>query len=404
MNLLEDVGGRICGTDYLFCHALEPIPPWGSSGRNPQPTGAGSKATYGLGGLSIVICGTGCKLHARICRRQGQTAGGIGGLERRSTELRHSVVPLRQILRKPACRFRPSSAGRDSGIRRACTIRRAIPSSRMQPEVTFGIPDALTTATPAEFNQFEMNHQIKIRESPRFEDPYNQSFQREQTVAPIPSQRHAVFVSDFDGTLARPNFYQLVREHLVPRGTPDYWRDYREGTMTHFDALDAFFASARGGEAALLDMIDRMEVPADLAEHVERFRDLGWEIVIVSAGCSWYIEQLLGRAGVQMPIFANPGRIVDGRLIMERPADSAHSCRETGIDKAAVVRSFQQETQTVAFAGDGFPDLEAARLVPAHHRFVRDDLAAACREEGLAFRPFEQWTEVTAALSQESVL
>ena len=26
MNLLEDVGGRVCGTDYLFCHALDPIP------------------------------------------------------------------------------------------------------------------------------------------------------------------------------------------------------------------------------------------------------------------------------------------------------------------------------------------------------------------------------------------
>jgi hypothetical protein len=26
MNLLEDAGGRICGTDYLFCHALERIP------------------------------------------------------------------------------------------------------------------------------------------------------------------------------------------------------------------------------------------------------------------------------------------------------------------------------------------------------------------------------------------
>lgn len=173
--------------------------------------------------------------------------------------------------------------------------------------------------------------------------------------------------------------------------------------MTHFDALDAFFAAAQGGHPALLDMIDRMEVPADLAEHVERLRELGWEIVIVSAGCSWYIQELLGRAGVQMPVFANPGRVVDGRLIMERPADSAHSCRETGIDKAAVVRTFQQETHTVAFAGDGFPDFEAARLVAAHHRFARDDLAAACREEGLDFRPFEQWTEVTAALSQENV-
>jgi len=26
MNLLEDVGGRVCGTEYLFCHALDAIP------------------------------------------------------------------------------------------------------------------------------------------------------------------------------------------------------------------------------------------------------------------------------------------------------------------------------------------------------------------------------------------
>jgi hypothetical protein len=26
MNLLEDCGGRICGTEYLFCHALDEIP------------------------------------------------------------------------------------------------------------------------------------------------------------------------------------------------------------------------------------------------------------------------------------------------------------------------------------------------------------------------------------------
>ena len=26
MNLLENAGGRVCGTEYLFCHALDPIP------------------------------------------------------------------------------------------------------------------------------------------------------------------------------------------------------------------------------------------------------------------------------------------------------------------------------------------------------------------------------------------
>jgi hypothetical protein len=26
MNLLEDAGGRVCGADYMFCHALDAIP------------------------------------------------------------------------------------------------------------------------------------------------------------------------------------------------------------------------------------------------------------------------------------------------------------------------------------------------------------------------------------------
>lgn len=212
---------------------------------------------------------------------------------------------------------------------------------------------------------------------------------------------HAVLVSDFDGTVARPDFYQLVRQHLVPRGTPNYWDEYRAGRMTHFDALKAFFAAAEGGETALHGMIDMMQTPVDLSDHVGRLRDAGWEIVIVSAGCSWYIEKLLARAGVQLPVFANPGRIHDGRLIMERPADAAYSCWETGVDKAAVVRIFQRETDTVAFAGDGFPDFDAACLVPEKYRFARSDLAAACRKKSVPFRPFEQWTEVTGALFQD---
>lgn len=235
------------------------------------------------------------------------------------------------------------------------------------------------------------------------EDPDDVTFQRERTVPHPPAPRRAVFVSDFDGTIARPDFYQLVRKHLVPQGTPDYWNEYRAGAMTHFDALKAFFAAAEGGESALLDMVDMMETPEDLSDHVDQLRRLDWEIVIVSAGCSWYVQELMARAGVQLPVFANPGRIIDGRLIMERPADPAHSCWQTGIDKAAVVRVFQQETQTVAFAGDGFPDFDAARLVPAKYRFARSDLASACRKESVPFRPFERWTEVTAALSQERV-
>ena len=214
----------------------------------------------------------------------------------------------------------------------------------------------------------------------------------------VSTRGRAVLVSDFDGTLVRPDFYQLVREHLVPPGTPDYWREYRAGAMTHFDALKAFFAAAEGGEPALHGILDMMILPDDLSDYVDRLQAVGWEVVIVSAGCSWYIEVLLARSEVQLPVFANPGRLDNGRLIMERPADPAYSCWETGIDKTAVVRAFQQKAPNVAFAGDGYTDFEAACLVRAKYRFARADLAAACRKDGVSFHPFERWTEVAAAL------
>ena len=88
---------------------------------------------------------------------------------------------------------------------------------------------------------------------------------------------------------------------------------------------------------------------------------------------------------------------------MEYPAESAFVCRQTGIDKAAVVRTLLEQGREVAFAGDGFPDIEAARLVAPGRRFARADLAAVCQEEGLPFRRFEAWTEVAAALIEDAI-
>jgi 2,3-diketo-5-methylthio-1-phosphopentane phosphatase len=201
-------------------------------------------------------------------------------------------------------------------------------------------------------------------------------------------------VSDFDGTLARPDFYQLVRRRLVPAGIADYWQKYRSGLITHFDALNCYFDAAHGGERDWRDITRSMQLPDDLPARLKQLRDAGWETVVVSAGCTWYIDILLERARVQIPVLANPGRLVDGHLVMERPVDSPFYSRETGIDKAAFVTHLRQAGQTVAFAGDGFTDLAPSRLVDAGLRFARSDLAAACREQKLDFQPFDGWTEV----------
>lgn len=210
-----------------------------------------------------------------------------------------------------------------------------------------------------------------------------------------------VLVSDFDGTMTRRDFYQVFRERYLPDDAPDFWTQYRAGQLTHFEALRDIFASASPGEAALLSITDEMGLDPALGESLERLRSAGWEVVVVSAGCEWYIRHLLKRANVHVECHANRGRVENGRLIMELPTGSPYFSSETGIDKAGAVRRVIERGLTAAFAGDGYPDLEAALLVPEDLRFARGDLASALRSRMASFRDFDRWADVAEAISNE---
>jgi 2,3-diketo-5-methylthio-1-phosphopentane phosphatase len=206
-------------------------------------------------------------------------------------------------------------------------------------------------------------------------------------------------VSDFDGTMTRRDFYRLVVESLLPPDTPDYWGQYRAGAITHFECLRRYFAEIRASESEVLAVVARMELDPELPRAVAQLREAGWDVVVTSAGCDWYIRRLLGEAGVDIEVHANPGRFVEGRgLLLELPTDSPYLSQTHGIDKAAVVRQFLDKGCITAFAGDGFPDAAPCRLVPPSLRFAKDDLADVLRAEGLEFTPFKVWSEVAAAI------
>jgi 2-hydroxy-3-keto-5-methylthiopentenyl-1-phosphate phosphatase len=206
-------------------------------------------------------------------------------------------------------------------------------------------------------------------------------------------------VTDFDGTLTRHDFFRLALERLVPPGVPDYWQQYRAGRLTHFEAMRGYYAAIRAGEAETLCVVEAMELEPELALWLKRLEQSGWKVVVASAGCAWYIHRLLQRQGVQVEVHANPGRFEEGRgLLLELPVGSPFFSPSHGIDKAAVVRSAQLAGRRVAFAGDGYPDAPAARLVVPELRFATSSLAVALEQEGLPFRRFDRWTEVARAL------
>src|SRR5215813_4474219 len=212
---------------------------------------------------------------------------------------------------------------------------------------------------------------------------------------------HKIFVSDYDGTITDKDFYSLLAERYAPADTPDYFAQYREGRISHFEAMAAYFAFAPTEEQQLEELLAATQADPNLGVSAVLLRRAGWELWIVSAGSSLYVERVLRRAGVAATVYANPGRLENGRgLVLEKldPSSPYHSA-SVGVDKSAVVRHALHVAETVAFAGDGPPDLPPALLVRPNFRFARGFLADALRERGETFQPFSCWSEIARKLA-----
>ena len=208
-----------------------------------------------------------------------------------------------------------------------------------------------------------------------------------------------ILVSDFDSTVTRHDFYNLVRERWPIPPEDDPWEQYVTGTITHFEALAQIFSRIRTSEAELRDIADSMELDPAFASSVHALQENGWEVIIASAGCAWYIDYLLARTGVSIKVYSNPGTFDPASgLQMTLPVDSPFLDPSTGVDKLAITRDALQRSAFVAFAGDGRPDFAPSLLVPSGRRFARGWLAGALEESGEPFLPFASWEAIARTL------
>src|SRR5262245_17284875 len=106
-----------------------------------------------------------------------------------------------------------------------------------------------------------------------------------------------LLVTDFDGTLTRRDFFWLVVEAFAPANLQEHWQAYREGRATHFEALAGIFAGIQADEDGMYALLARAELEPELPEWLDRLARAGWEVVVASAGCEWYIRRILAGSG-----------------------------------------------------------------------------------------------------------
>jgi 2-hydroxy-3-keto-5-methylthiopentenyl-1-phosphate phosphatase len=67
-----------------------------------------------------------------------------------------------------------------------------------------------------------------------------------------------ILITDFDGTLCRQDFYQLVIHQILPATVPNYWQEYLDHKISHFEVLQKYFAEIRCSEAELETLLTKM--------------------------------------------------------------------------------------------------------------------------------------------------
>lgn len=214
-------------------------------------------------------------------------------------------------------------------------------------------------------------------------------------------QATKLLVTDFDGTMARKDFYHRVVDQLLSPDDLSPWHDYAAGKITHFESLRRIFAKIRSSEEELLAVVATMQFDPRAKESILQLRAEGWEVKVVSNGCGWYIKRLFDQHGIDVQLHTNPGEFSpESGLQLRLPRESPFFSEDVGISKAAVVQDALQSGryQEVAFAGDGRPDLEPALLLPPERRFARGWLADALSRRNEEFHAFDVWSEVADTL------
>lgn len=204
------------------------------------------------------------------------------------------------------------------------------------------------------------------------------------------------FVSDFDGTISKKDFFYYVIDNHLGKDNIAPWNSYKAGEITHVEALRQIFKKIRMSQSELKDFILSMPIEECFIDTVHYCHDNDIPFYIMSAGADYYIDTVVATLNIadKVKIIANKSIYDENGGITILPSDpqNLYYSENFGISKKIAVNVLKQEYETVIFAGDGVPDVEPASV--ADVVFAKDYLLEKCRENNINAIPYKSYCEI----------
>jgi len=201
------------------------------------------------------------------------------------------------------------------------------------------------------------------------------------------------FISDFDGTLTKKDFYKILSEaYLKDEFLPKY-KSWRNGEIKDREYLSYVFNNIKRSEGEILE--DILNIPFDpfAKAFIEQVKKAGGDFIVISAGTSYYIDKIFEKANiVGVDVYSNKGIFKDNGIYFDLDENSEFYSDRYGIDKLIVIEKLKRNYKKIFYAGDSEPDLKPALV--ADLVFAKGDLVELLKKEKKDFIEFEDFSEV----------
>ena len=208
---------------------------------------------------------------------------------------------------------------------------------------------------------------------------------------------------DFDGTVAQDDVGDLLFETFATAETRDAVDDWLRGKITSRQCLEREAAAARCCPSTLKNFLSGRRLDPYFKDFHDFAQKRGIEVVVLSDGLDFYIEQMLIRNGLGgIEFFANRLRIDGETLHVEFPWYDMLKCTECGCCKTYHLMRYKEDGYFVVYVGNGLSDrcpCESADLVLA-----KGELLEHCRAKKIGAVEFKNFRDVEREVLRRLVL
>lgn len=211
-------------------------------------------------------------------------------------------------------------------------------------------------------------------------------------------KKKIVLISDFDRTISKKDFFHMVISELLQdkENTLKPWEDYLAGKIKHIDALSGIFSQIHLPQEELDKFISTIEIDKYFYDTAKFCFDKNIPFYICSAGTNYYIKKRIPAElkKYNIVLISNDAEYCPetGMKLIAPSEDSYYYNENTGISKQAIVKKLKDDGFVTIYAGDGKPDLKAAKL--ADIIFAKDLLLELCKKENIKTEKFENFNNI----------